>query len=266
MLAPIPIALVLALALALPAGAETLWRGDFSGDWLARWNVTSLHTSGGDTVIGEDERLGAFLRVIFPASEVKEGYAFRTDLGEAIGDRETVYLSYWVRFSAGFEWGRGGKLPGLMTHEHGSIAGCEQPDGTGGFSTRYTWGRDGAIRLYPYVPPQPGYRPSPRGCARARALDATLEPGRWINLVQMVRLNTPGRADGAIRAWVDGEPAGELRGVRFRDVPFGIEGILFATFYGGRCCAPERPGNFIDFAAFSLHDANPLDARPARER
>ena len=45
--------------------------------------------------------------------------------------------------------------------------------------------------------------------------------------------------------------------MRFRDVPFGIEGILFATFYGGRCCAPRGPGNHIDFAAFEVHDAPP---------
>ncbi len=250
---------VMALLLALPAGAETLWRGDFSGDWMARWNVARIGKHGAATEVWTDGRLGAFLRVAFPAGGIKEGYTFRADLSEAIGPRETVYLSYWMRFSPGFEWQRGGKLPGLMTREHGSISGCEQPDGTGGFSARYTWGPGGAIRLYPYLPPQPGYRPSPRGCAKPRPLAATLETGRWIRLVQMVRLNTPGRADGMIRSWIDGAPAGEASGVRFRDVPFGIEGILFATFYGGRCCAPERPGNFIDFAAFSLHDTNPLE-------
>ena len=250
--------LALVLLLGAPARAEVLWRGDFSGDWMTRWNVTRIVKLEARLDIEEDERLGAFLRVTFPPDIVKQGYAFRADLSERIGSRERVYLSYHVRFSPGFDWQSGGKLPGLMTRLHGPVAGCNQPDGTGGFSTRYVWGPRGAIRLYPYVPPQEHYRPSARGCAIGHRLDATLETGRWVHLVQMVELNTPGRADGTIRAWVDGRFAGELPPVRLRDAPFGIGGIMFSTFYGGSCCAPDAPGNTIDFAAFSIHDSNPL--------
>ena len=245
------------LLLAAPAGAETLWRGDFSGNWMADWHVTGFGKIDVPVKVLEDPEHGAYLRVIFPEGALKEGYTFRTDLSRYIGRRDRVYLSYHVRFGPGFEWQHGGKLPGLMAHEHGPITGCNMPDGTGGFSSRFTWGRDGKIKMYPYVPPQPGYRPSERGCARPHAFDSRAETGRWIHLVQMVQLNTPGRDDGVIRAWMDGELAVELESIRFRDVPFGIDGILFATFYGGRCCAPESRTH-IDFADFSLHDTNPL--------
>ena len=245
------------LLFAMPAGAETLWRGDFSNNWIADWSVTSFGKIDVPVEILEDVEHGAFLRVFFPEGALKEGYTFRTDLSRYIGGREEIYLSYHVRFGPGFEWQRGGKLPGLMTKVEGPITGCNPVDGTDGFSTRFTWGREGKLKVSPYVPPQPGVEPSERGCAAHFAFDERAERGRWIHLVQMVRLNSPGRADGAIRAWMDGEPMVGLDGIRFREVPFGIEGILFATFYGGSCCAPDDRTH-IDFADFSLHDTNPL--------
>ena len=250
--------LALMLLLSTPAQARTLWEGDFAGNWMARWDVTWIGKQGVPLRILDDPDHGAFLRVDFPPGALKEGFNFRTDLSRYIGRREEVYLSYFLRFSDGFEWRHGGKLPGLMTHRHGPITGCQMPDGTGGFSTRFTWGRDGRINVYPYVPPQEAYPPNPNGCGRPYALSERAERGRWIHLVQMVRLNTPGRSDGVVRAWFDGKPALELTGIRFRDTGFGIDGILFANFFGGRCCAPDEPGSHIDFAAFSLHDTNPL--------
>lgn len=255
--------LLLALLLPAPAArAEVLWRGDFAGDWMARWNVVRIGKLGALMETRDDPRWGRFMRVVFPPGDVREGFAFQAELLPLIGHRERLWLSYRVRFSPGFEWARGGKLPGLMTRRHGRVSGCDRPDGTGGFSTRYSWTPGGGLALYPYVPVQPGFASTPRGCASHHPLGGRIESGRWTHLVQEVRLNSPGRDDGAIRAWIDGRPALALDGVRFRDVPFGIEGILFATFYGGRCCAPERPGNFIDFAAFSVHDAPPPGIAP----
>lgn len=44
-----------------------------------------------------------------------------------------------------------------------------------------------------------------------------LERGRWVCLELMMRLNTPGRADGEMAFWVDGVPAHRQTGMHWRD-------------------------------------------------
>ncbi len=46
-----------------------------------------------------------------------------------------------------------------------------------------------------------------------------LDRGRWVCLELMIRLNTPGEADGVMAFWVDGTLALEQRGMHWRDIP-----------------------------------------------
>ena len=50
------------------------------------------------------------------------------------GPYDALALRYHVRFGEGFEFVRGGKLPGLYSGTH--YAGGNIPDGTNGLSTR----------------------------------------------------------------------------------------------------------------------------------
>ena len=55
---------------------------------------------------------------------------------------EAVEIEYRVKFGAGFDFVRGGKLPGLTGGE-GNVGG-DKPDGTDGFSARMHWRTDGS--------------------------------------------------------------------------------------------------------------------------
>jgi hypothetical protein len=63
---------------------------------------------------------------------------------------EVLDLTYQVRFPEGFDFVKGGKLPGLYGGtEH---SGGDTPDGTNGLSTRYMWRTGGEGEVYAYLP------------------------------------------------------------------------------------------------------------------
>lgn len=47
-------------------------------------------------------------------------------------------------------------------------------------------------------------------------------------------MNTPGKNDGIIQSWLDGELVLDRRDIRFRDTnTFSIDQLYFSTFFGG---------------------------------
>ena len=72
-----------------------------------------------------------------------------------------VRLEYEVFLPAGFDFVKGGKLPGLMGGPSGDCGGGADPDGC--FSVRLMWRRDGAGEAYMYVPQ--GGQQDPGFCA-----------------------------------------------------------------------------------------------------
>ena len=67
---------------------------------------------------------------------------------------------------------------------------------------------------------------------------ALVVPGRWVCIEQHVRLNTPGKEDGVLRAWVDGQPVFARRKLRLRDtLEVGIENAWFDLYMGGQQAA-----------------------------
>jgi hypothetical protein len=71
-----------------------------------------------------------------------------------------------------------------------------------------------------------------------------------------VKLNTPGRHDGVIRSWLDGDKVLDVTTLRFRDVPeLSIDGFYFSTFFGGGdlSWAPTED-QYVQFDDFVLAD------------
>lgn len=71
--------------------------------------------------------------------------------------KDEVYISYWLRFSENFDWGRenqGGKLPGLASGDN--CSGGDVCDGTNGFTARMMWRDGGSAVLYLYHMDKPG--------------------------------------------------------------------------------------------------------------
>ncbi len=110
-------------------------------------------------------------------------------------------IRYRIRFGENFDWSKGGKLPGLS----GVAPGVSPTVPTGGgnpgdkgWSGRLMWGSGGSVSSYMYHPKQPSYYGQGFGWSRR------VDDGRWHVLRQCYRMNTVGKKNGVLRAWLDG--------------------------------------------------------------
>lgn len=173
-------------------------------------------------------------------------------LGESV---EKACVSYDVRFSDGFDWSLGGKLPGLQ----GTLAGVEAslPTGGGnpgelGWSARGMWLGPGAYAWagpvnmavsYVYGPRQEQHYGDNEPWGRG------FEAGRWHRVVQCHIMNSAGRADGTLQAWMDDDLVLDIDDhvYRLRD-DLGITHLNWSVFRGGDSIAwaGDRTG-YVEF-------------------
>lgn len=161
------------------------------------------------------------------------------------GPRTSATLTYQVRFPQGFQWVKGGKLPGL----YGGVepfSGKKHNDN--GWSLRLMWRTNGAGEIYAYIAGQSGY-----GLSIDRGGVTWLADGQWHTVSLHVVLNSPGNADGSASLSVDGVTGINSTGMTITSTNTQIGGIFFSTFYGGhdRSWAPSAPTS-IDFSNFAV--------------
>jgi hypothetical protein len=144
-------------------------------------------------------------------------------------------LEYRLRFDTGYDFSRGGKIPGLA----GGTAptGCVQTDGSG-FSARMMWRQNGKLIGYIYdldqrVP-----------CGEGIDTPVNFNPGQWYSIKERVRINTARNHDGLLQIWVDDKLV-----IDQKNRAYMIEGpnrlinqVLFHSFFGGSTqdWAPSR--------------------------
>jgi len=174
-----------------------------------------------------------------------------------VGTRETAELRYTVRFGPGFEWVKGGKLPGLCGGPE-NVSGGRPADGTNGFSARLMWRAEGKGEAYLYHKNQPD-----RYGDRVAFPDDFRFPTETAIRVRMrVTMNEPSRKNGKIQVWIrtgDDETAPEREVVHrtdleWRSVPaFGVDSLYFETFYGGsdKSWAPQQ-ASWAEFGEISV--------------
>lgn len=202
-----------------------------------------------------DDRPGTFMRVFVPAGAIDPVTMRRRGLPRGgagfksvafPGGVEHAVLTYWVRFPLGFDFVRGGKLPGLYGGKGNS--GGKIPNGKDGFSFRLMWNKGGRGSVYAYVPT------SVRWGSGYLVKKLSFTPGRWHHVVQELKLNRPGHSDGSLRMWLDDVLVGEAGGIRMRTIDeLKINGMFFDVFFGGNddSWAPKWDTH-IDFYGFSL--------------
>jgi len=200
---------------------------------------------------------GAGLRVRYPAGSINPGHAdapvggagFLWAAGQA---PEARCVSYQLRFSEGFDFALGGKLPGLAGGE--APRGCNAADLSRGFSARLMWRPLGEGELYLYALDRAARCGDSIGRGAWR-----FAPMQWAEIAQEVILNRPGEANGVVRIWVNGRRVVERTNLVLREDPaIRISGVLFSTFFGGndrRWASPRD--QWADFAQLTLWDANP---------
>jgi hypothetical protein len=237
-----------------------------TAEWWKRWGLKrapqNLQLVRDAAVEGEGT---AAAKILFPRGEhYGSGWSWRPETG-----LEEAYLRYYVKFGEGFDFGRGGKTPGLMGWAPGKQAGWggRRADGTNGFSTRVCWHRGGAIVMYTYHADQrtrfgDGFE------TRSGDGPARWEPGRWYCMELHMKLNTPGaragergRHDGLVELWQDGARIGRRDDVRFRDLAtMKIDDLFVNAYFGGTWTSPKNQFVFYDNIVLSTGPIGPVGA------
>jgi len=178
---------------------------------------------------------------------------------------EEIFFRYYLRPADDWRPERGGKLPGIAGTYGRAGWGGRKVDGSDGWSARGLFGgqKDGRtpIGFYCYHADMKGRYGD--NWVWDRDGFAGLENNRWYCIEQQARLNTPGKNDGILRAWVDGRLVFEKTDVRMRDVDtLRIETVWLNVYYGGTWAATADYHLYIDDVAISREPIGPLLAKP----
>lgn len=218
---------------------------------LPRANSITSHLSERTNVVREDGG-NKVLRVDYPAQSVgpaEGGAVFIVSIPPA----PEYYLSYRVRLEAGFDFARGGKLPGLSSGG-GKYSGGRVPVDGDGWSARLLFKPGGKAGVYLYHAGMKG----PWG--DTLPLSAPFRPGQWHTIVQHVRVNHGDQHDGILEVWMDGVSTLERHDLQLRRGEKGlIDSLCFSTFHGGNnpSFAPTRDSH-ASFDDFVISETPPL--------
>lgn len=159
------------------------------------------------------------------------------------GPQTTATLRYQVRFPVGFQFVKGGKLPGLYGGVEPFSGGGHNPNG---WSLRLMWRSGGAGEIYAYIAGVNGY-----GLDLGRGDFSWPADGQWHAVSLQVVLNTPGEANGEAVLSLDGKVVIDTTGLSITDAAVPISGLFFSTFFGGHdpSWSPTAPMS-ADFAGF----------------
>lgn len=206
--------------------------------------------------------------------------------------KKSATLSFNAQFSQDFDFGRGGKLHGLC---NGPCPMGGAQTGESGMSARFMWGPGGDMFLYLYDSDKPSiqqygqYIPLIENAPELQAQSGgyfrntdtgksffagyaqryqeagnpfngysiiTAQRGMWQDYRMMVSLNDPGKRNGAISAYLNGNRVLNITGFDF--IKNGqlnnttmLQKLLFQTFAGGNdpSYAPKNDGS-IKFGYF----------------
>jgi len=154
----------------------------------------------------------------------------------------SMMVSYEVAFDAGFNWVKGGKLPGLRGGLNSTgCSGGNESDGKDCFSTRLMWRKNGAGEVYAYIP-------SPNDLCKQESIVCNsdfgisisrgsfgLVSGQWNRITLLVRLNNPPNiANGNIQLFYNDLQAINQQNLQIRSASsVSANGFYFSTFFGG---------------------------------
>jgi hypothetical protein len=164
------------------------------------------------------------------------------------GGARDATLSYDVRFPVGFQFVKGGKLPGMYGGVQPFSGGRHSPKG---WSMRLMWRADGAAEVYGYISNSTGY-----GDAWGSGNFSFQADGQWHHVAEHIHLNTPGQSDGYVTLSYDGSTHVTQTGLDITMTDTPIDGLFFSTFYGGHDSTWSPSADMhLDFA--NVHASTP---------
>ena len=256
--------------------------GPYTDDDLDEdWNDPRFNngvTEGRVSIVSGDQAFGgtgSALAVTYPAGLAGPGDTGAQWSLELDVSVDELYLSYRVQFGSGFDFVRGGKLPGLAGGT--SPTGSTQATGLNGWTGRMMWRTDfNGVSGEPEQPTAFGIeyaKHTTSGFAQdGRQEDDTpftaadggrveYVSGQWYEITQRIQMNTPGQFDGIQQVWVDGELVYNETDLQFRTTDqFAIDQLYFSTFFGGNddwATSKDEVVYFDDFLVFLPETGGP---------
>ncbi|HJN07588.1 MAG: DNRLRE domain-containing protein [Pirellulaceae bacterium] len=256
----------------IEADPDVIFFTDFqSARWAEEWTFAAGKL---DTVANDSQRRfepfqAKAVRVKIAqgsTSAMNVGYKFRE---ETDSEPEEIYFRYYLRLADDWQQTlQGGKLPGISGTYGVAGWGGRKSNGRDGWSAR------GSFHLsIPKDNPLGGLHPIGTYCYHAdmkgnygniwlwqNGYRGYLQNNRWYSIEQFLKLNTPGKNDGVIRAWVDGRQAFEKTDIRFRHLnKLKIEQIWMNVYHGGTKPSPYDQHLFIDNVVIAKTYIGPID-------
>lgn len=177
-----------------------------------------------------EENNNHFLRVLIPKNCFKPTTGAQWKIPFTPTDE--CFFSYRVKFEKGFDFVKGGKLPGLA----GGIGNCggNVPNGYDGWSARMMFWENGKLSFYVYFPDQSTNWGERLYLKDSNSDTIRIKPGNWHLITQHVKMNTLGKSDGILQGWFDGKEAFFMDSMLFRkDEKLKIDQIFYSVFLGG---------------------------------
>ncbi|GAA6056485.1 hypothetical protein JCM3770_007025 [Rhodotorula araucariae] len=179
---------------------------------------------------------GPALQVTYPAGSRNPSYSPVGGMGFYtskidVSQATNVSFSYSVFFEDGFNFVKGGKLPGLYGGKSACSGGSSAENC---FSARLMFRTGGMGELYLYAPREKqvdalcelgplSYCNSVYGMSIGRG-SWTFKTGEWTNIRQDIWLNTPGVADGGFNIWINDKLVLSSSQVYYRNSAVGLIG------------------------------------------
>lgn len=232
--------------------------------WKKKWGIKWTMRAEKAKIIPNAFMGGRSLRVDYPKGGLGPsgtGVQFPIVLRDMPGVKEgyyhEAYLRYYVKFEDGFDFRKGGKLPGLMGGGNSwTRSGGIQPNGKNGWTMRFMWVDSGKIVVYAYVPKSKNGKWGGKLWGQGIDCGFKAKTGKWICIEQYINVGTPDKDDGKLKVWINGIQKININDMRFWTVKNDsgkIGGVYFSTFHGGNAQDwSPRNDSFIQFDGFVI--------------
>jgi hypothetical protein len=220
------------------------------GDWPSPLGPFKMLAPGGSCKANDGALYG-----YFPKGKIlgyDTGFTWYAELPRPLA---SATMQYDVYFDAGFDWKKGGKLPGLCGFD--CPVGCSTVNRERGWSTRLMWRSGGRMTTYAYYPD----KPAAIRCGEDWWWSRTVQSGVWHTVRLHVKINTPGKPDGVSRAWLDGRLVLDKTDVvyRYKDtMDHAVTRAYITTYAGGSSVADFAPSRdqYIKFRNFAVWEGD----------
>ncbi len=185
-----------------------------------------LKKSAVSIVKSKEENL---LKVVFPGGKFGPlpGAQWKVNFQET----ESAHLKYKVYIPSGFEFAKGGKLPGLGGGKGNT--GGQVPDGYDGWSVRFMFKEAGRLCAYLYYPGMPD-KFGEKWFLKAGENDYVLPRDKWVEIGLTVKMNNPGKPDGRVECYINGILMLTVENIEFRRTnALKADHLFFSSFFGG---------------------------------